>query len=88
MGIDAFLEVFERAQVPRLHVLWILERDDVFPGEFVIAHQIPPHSSLNIEPLHGVIGKDVARVLERNNMGIVGEDLVCDWIHRFSLFVF
>ena len=36
-GAGALLEVFEFTEVPALYVLWVLERNNVFAPEFLVA---------------------------------------------------
>lgn len=61
--------------------------NDVFPSKFRIADQISPHLRFDVESCDCVVTEDIACILERHDMRIVGEDLVRHWIHHLAFIV-
>ena len=86
-GAGAVFEIFEGAEVAGFHVLWVLQRDDVFPAKVLFADEILPHLGFYVQPLDGVVGEDVAGVSERNDVRVVCEDFVGDWIHSLPIII-
>lgn len=84
---DTILNVFKRAQVPRLDVLRVLEGDDVCSAECAVAYKIPPHLRFDIESLNGVVRENITCILQCHNMRVVRKDLECNWIHHFPLVI-
>jgi hypothetical protein len=54
------LEVFKGAHVPIGEVMGVLDCDDIFAGELVVADEVPPHLGLDVEALDGVPCEDIA----------------------------
>ena len=57
-----------------------MQGDNVLAREILVADQILPILGFDVKPLNRIPGKDVAGVLERDQVGIVGEDFVRDGV--------
>ena len=87
-SVCAFLQVFVLAQIARCDILRVLQGDDVFPLKVLIGNQILPVLALYIEALHGIPSKDIPRIPESDDVGVVRKDLERDWVHVLAIIVF
>ena len=86
-GICAILDVFEGTEISRVDILRILEGNNVASAKFGVADQISPHLRLDVESFDGIVGEDIACVLESYNVCIIGKDLEGYRVHHLSFIV-
>ena len=65
----------------------ILQGYDVGSAKICVAQEISPHLCLDVKPFDRIVSKDIARVLQRNDMSIVGKDLEGDRIHHLPFVI-
>lgn len=56
----------------------VLKCDDVFARKLIVADQVAPVLRLDIETLDGVPCEDIPRCPQRDNVGVIREDLEGD----------
>lgn len=70
-----------------LGVLRVLDRDDIGIREWLVANKVEVVLSLLIELKDGVVGVHVATCLDTDDVSVVCEHFVADWVLVFALLI-
>ena len=80
----AFLHKLEARQIAIRQVMRILQGDDILPRELIVAHEIPPHLCLHIQPLNRIPRVYIPARLQRDDMRIIRKHLERDRIAELA----
>ena len=83
----AFFEILEFAEVAAGEVLRVLQGDDVLSAEFLVADEVSPHLSFDIETLDSLPGENIACGFQGYNVRVVREYFEGDRIHHLSIVI-